>query len=469
MNLLRDASGRRRTAAVWAESVLAVVAATGLVAALDVVTPITGLSVVYLLAVLFIAFRWGEVPAAATALISLVALNFFFIPPRFTLSITHSENVVALAVFLVTALAVGRLATAARAREVEAEQRARLAAEREREARMVAAAASSLLDGSGIEEQLRSIELGGSVEAGSRVRIELASAPAPSDGETAIRLPLSDRSGWLYLTADAGWSEEDRERIALALAQLVDVTLERERMSAAQAETEATRRAEIIKTAVLHAISHDLRSPLTAITTAAGGLADESIPAQDRSDLVNVIDAEAARLSRLVDDLLDLSRIEAGAVNPRPDWCDLRDVAVSAASQVRELHPRRAIDFNVPLDLPLVRADPVQLERVFVNLLDNALKFSTDAQPAKVSGSAAGERVTLRVTNVGRTISRSQRSRVFEPFARGDAAGSGTGLGLAICRGFVEANGGRIALQAPGGEETSFAVSFPLVQQPAEV
>jgi two-component system sensor histidine kinase KdpD len=467
-NDTRKATGRRRTVRICIESLLAVALATGLVSALDFVTPITGLSVVYLLAVLFIAVRWGEIPAAITALASVVALNFFFIPPRYELTVRHSENVVALAVLLVTALAVGRLATAARERADEAEQRAVLAAEREREARMVAAAASSLLDGRGIEGQLRSIELGGGEYAKSRVRIEMTSAPSPEAGEIAIRLPLSKRAGWLYVHAAAGWAEEDRDRIAQTLARLIDIALERERMSATQAEAEATRRAEIVKTAVLHAISHDLRSPLTSITTAAGGLADEEIPARDRKVLVNVIETEAARLSRLVDDLLDLSRIEADAVDPRPDWCDLRDAAISAASQVRALYPDHAIEFNIPLELPLVRADPVQLERVFVNLIDNALKFSAGAQPVKVSGSAGGGRVTIRITNTGGQIPRSKRAHVFEPFARGESSGSGSGLGLAICRGFVEANGGRIALQAPGGEETSFAVSFPLARQPAE-
>ncbi len=136
---------------------------------------------------------------------------------------------------------------------------------------------------------------------------------------------------------------------------------------------------------MLHAISHDLRSPLTAITTAAGGLPTRALRA-DRADLLSVIEDEAARLARLVDDLLDLSRIEAGAVDPRPDWCDLHDVVagprpVRAAASIR--------GSSCPRDLPLVRADPAQLERVFANLLDNAVRFSPDGDPSVTAGAAA--------------------------------------------------------------------------------
>jgi two-component system sensor histidine kinase KdpD len=282
----------------------------------------------------------------------------------------------------------------------------------------------------------------------------------------AVRLPTSGRAAWLYLSQEPSWTEEDQKRISEALARLIDVALERERLDARAAEAEATRRAEVAKTAVLHAISHDLRSPLTGITTAASGLRDEGICPGDRAELVSVISDEAARLSRLVDDLLDLSRIEAGAVDPQPDWCDVRDVVVSAAAQVRTKHVKHPIELAVPSDLPLLRTDAVQLERVFTNLIDNAVKFSPSNVPVRVTGSAGGRRVTIRVLNKGDSVPRAQRARIFEPFVRGHEKGHGSGLGLAICKGFVEANGGRIALQAVA-DDTAFAVSFPLAPQPA--
>ncbi len=150
---------------------------------------------------------------------------------------------------------------------------------------------------------------------------------------------------------------------------------------------------------------------------------------------------------------------------PRADWCDLHDVVASAAAH---LPPTHQIEFALPADLPLVRADASQLERVFSNLLENAIKFSPAQAPVRVSGGATGGRVTVRVTDQGRGIPTQYRAQVFEPFFRGRGeSGSGSGLGLAICRGFVEANGGRILLQAGAEGGTSFAVSFPIVAQPA--
>lgn len=457
----------RRTGVVALEVLVALAVATGLVYALDTVTPTVGLSVIYLLAVLFIAIRRGEVAALATAVLGVLALNFFFIEPRHQLAVHDSDNVVALAVFLIAAVVVGRLAAVARQEAARTEERAKLATAREREAAMLAAAASSLLEGADVETQVRSIEQSAAKAGGSPIRVQLGPTPSPEAGELTVRLPTSGRPAWLFFPEETAWPRADQERIAQALARLIDVAFERERLGEQAAEAEATRRADTAKTAILHSISHDFRSPLTAITTAASGLSDEDLSGADRAELTSVISTEVARLTRLVEDLLDLSRIEAEAVNPNLDWCDLRDVVASAANQVRSIHGDYAIDFALPAELPLVHADAAQLERVFTNLIENALKFSPDGVPIRVSGTVAAERVVIRVTNKGPGIPRSDRIRIFEPFVRGGDSRRGSGLGLAISRGFVEANGGRIVLQTGTGEETSFAVSFPYARQPA--
>jgi two-component system sensor histidine kinase KdpD len=155
-----------------------------------------------------------------------------------------------------------------------------------------------------------------------------------------------------------------------------------------------------------------------------------------------------------------LSRIESGAVAPQADWCDLRDVVASAVLQART---GDRIRIELPPELPLVRADTAQLERVFSNLIDNAIKFSPPDSPVRITGGASAGRVTVRVTDQGRGIPRKDRSSVFEPFFRGRVERStGSGLGLAICRGFVEANGGHIVLQTGVDRGTSFAVSLPV-------
>jgi len=458
---------RRQSAATSAEVLLSVAAATGLVALLDKVAPITGLGVVYMLAVLLIAIRRGELAALATAVLSVLALNYFFIEPRHRLTISDSENVVALAVLLIAAIVVGRLAATARDRAREAEERARLTAAREREAAILAEAASAVLAAGDLETQLDNLAASVTASTSEALRVELTAAPPEdADGEL-VPLASRQRSGWIWAAPRSGWARDDLERMAEPLGRLIDIAHEHDRISSRFAESEATRRADAAKTALLHAISHDLRSPLTAITTAAGGLRTGTISEADRRELLSVIDDESDRLARLVDDLLDVSRIQAGAVNPRTDWCDLSDLTASAAAGVRARLGDHPIEFDLPADLPLVQADAAQLERIFSNLLENAIRFSPEDEPVRISGGTGGGKVIVRVTDQGRGIAAARQAEVFEPFVGGRDGHAGSGLGLAICRGLVEANGGTIRLQSTPGLGTSFAVALPLSPQPA--
>ena len=337
---------------------------------------------------------------------------------------------------------------------------------RELEARLIARVAAEVLAGASIEERLPQIAADTTDEdRRPLIRVDLRPVPAEAKDEHAVPLPTEHRSGWLYVRKEIGWDRDDAARLAAALARLIDVALERERLAAQSAEAEAARRADVMKTAVLHAVSHDFRSPLTAITTAASGLREGGLSDSDRDDLLNVVDSESQRLARMVTDLLDLSRIQAGAVDPRADWVDLRDVVAGAAAQVHAAGRDHDVSIELPDDLPLVQADASQLERVFSNLIDNAVRYSPPGVPVRVSGGSSGGRVTVRVTDRGRGIPAAQRTQVFEPFFRGRDSGGGSGLGLAICRGFVEANHGRIQLSTSDG--TSFAVSFPVTRQPA--
>ncbi|MGH2984520.1 MAG: sensor histidine kinase [Solirubrobacterales bacterium] len=455
--------------AITAAEVFALVAlATGLVAVLDKHASVTALGSIYLLAVLAVAVRRGQLAAMVAAVAGVVALNFFFVEPLHRFEVADSEDVVALGVLLIAALVVGRLAGTARERAAEAERRAALAAAREREATMLADAATSLLGGGELEAPIAPISEDLAAASDGVLRLAARSAPDPREGEVCIRLSTDAQSVWLYSADPARWSGDDLERLARPLARVLDVAAERKRGAEKAAEMEASRRAEVAKTAVLHSISHDLRSPLTAIRTAASGLGGE-VEASDRDALISVVDEEAGRLARLVDNLLDLSRIEAGAARPRLDWCDLRDVVSRAAAQAEGANGSAQVDLALPQDLPLVRADSSQLERVFTNLIENAIKFSPRGVPVRISGGSGAAKVTVRVTDQGPGVPASVRARIFEPFFRDGRAGAGSGLGLAICRGFVEANEGEISLQSDAPDGTSFAVSFPLVEQPTAV
>ncbi len=450
------------------EALIAVAVATGAVAALQSTTDPAGLGAIYLLAVLEVAIRRGEIPALATAVLSFLALNFFFIAPRYRLAIAHSHDVVELVVFLIAAVVVGRLAATSRWRAAQAESRAKLASAREREATLIAEVASAIVASNNLAAQLHSIgERVAHATGASTAEVMLEPEPARIHDRIVVALRSRDRVAWLLVDRDLAWSADDVQRLSEPLGRLIDLALERDRLAEQAAETEAARRAESARTAILHAISHDLRTPLTAITTASSALRAPGLTSTERVELRDVIDAESSRLARMVDDLLDLSKIEAGAVAPQADWCDLHDVVASAAAHVRAENP---IEFALPADLPLIRADAAQLERVFSNLIENAVKFSPPGSAVRLDALLDEDTVTARVTNAGQGIPDRDRARVFEPFFRvPGTTGSGSGLGLAISRGFVEANGGTISVRSDPGGDTTFAVSFPVAPQPATV
>jgi K+-sensing histidine kinase KdpD len=244
--------------------------------------------------------------------------------------------------------------------------------------------------------------------------------------------------------------------IASSLAELSRVTI----------ETEALRRSDELKTALLRAVSHDLRSPLTAIRAAAEALASRRIEDGDRRALAGAVSAEALRLSSLVDKLLDLSRLEAGQARPHHDWCSIDEVVTTAIENLGERGDR--VDAVLPHDLPFVRADAAQLERAVANLLDNAVRFS-GRERVKVVAQALGSRIAVRVIDRGPGIPAADLERVFEPFYQrsDDRRYEGSGLGLAIAQGFVDVNGGQIRAESVPGQGTTFAIELPL-DQPAE-
>jgi two-component system sensor histidine kinase KdpD len=259
--------------------------------------------------------------------------------------------------------------------------------------------------------------------------------------------------------------------VALALFLVVAVIAsslaEQSRARARAAiEAESLRRSDELKTALLRAVSHDLRSPLTAIVAAGEALESESLPDDDRRALAGAVSGEAARLSDLVDKLLDLSRLEGGQAQPRPDWCSIDEVVAAALDDLGERAAH--VDLAIDADLPFVRADAAQLERAVVNLLDNAVRFS-GGEHVLVSATAAGEKLTIRVADRGPGIPPEDLEAVFEPFYQrpDDRRHDGSGLGLAIVEGLVRVNGGRAwAEPSPFGGAT-FAIELPL-ERPVE-
>jgi two-component system, OmpR family, sensor histidine kinase KdpD len=435
-----------------------VAATTALVFPLKNVAPVLSLGVVYLVVVLLVATVWGAWLGIATALAGALAFNFFHIPPTGRFTIATGENWIGLTVYLVAAVLASSVAQLARRRELEAEQR-------RQEADLSAEMARLLLRGGRLEEALPSVGARLAQAMGlSGAAIELNAVDA---GERSVVFALREGSrqiGTLVVPAGAPEAVLRRVqvRVAPALEALLAAALERDALQAEVVETAALRRSDVIKTALLRSVSHDLRSPLTAILTAAEALRSPSLTEEDWTELVQSITEESRRLSRLIDDLLDLSRLEADAAQPRPEWSSLEEVVRAAIDDLG--YPEEAFKVSLDAELPPVRADAAQLERAFANLLENAYRHS-NGHPVSVRGRDVGGRILLRVVDRGPGIPQAQRERVFEPFYRSGTNRTGhrgSGLGLAIVRGFVEANGGKVWVESLPGQATSFVVELPV-------
>jgi two-component system, OmpR family, sensor histidine kinase KdpD len=434
-------------------AVLAVAAVTLAIYGLREFVPVVSTGVVYLLAVLLVSGVWGLSLGLLTALLSAAAFNFFHIPPSGHFTIDQGENWVAMAVFLVAAAVTSTLANAARARAAEAE--------RDRaEADLTAEMARLLLRGESLEDSLN--QVGQRIADTFHLRSVSVQASWVGADDRRRALPLvvdGSRVGTVLVPGDTDPSllHALEHRVLPALVTLLAAARRRDELEAQLIETTALRRANAVKTALLRSVSHDLRSPLTAIATAAGGLESETISDEHRRELASVIVEEAARLERLIRNLLDLSRLQAGGAQPRADWCSLEElVGVAAASAGG---PPGTFHVDIAQDLPLLRVDAVQLERALANVLENAARYCGE-EPVTIRGRANGAKVLLRISDRGPGVPRDDLERIFEPFYRLHGGEKGSGLGLAIARGFLEANGGRIRAESRRGEGTTFVIQL---------
>ncbi len=440
-------------------SVAAVAVSTAIVYPLDRIAPVLSLGVVYLVAVLLVSAVWGAWLGVLTSVLSAAAFNFFHIPPTGRFTIAESENWIGLLFFLIAALIASSIAQVARARAAEADRR-------RREADLAAEMARLLLRTDDIQPALAQVaqRLAQALSLPSAA-IELRAVEG--DGRR-IAFPLRDGArqiGTVLVPADLPEETLRRlqERVMPSLEALLQAALEREDMSADVVEAAALRHSDVVKTAILRAVSHDLRSPLTAILASAEALRSPSLGAEEQAELADVVAGEASRLARVIDQLLDLSRLEAGAAEPRQDWCGLDEVLEATVSHLGT--GPDAVAISVQGELPLLRADAAQLERAFANLLDNGLRHG-GGQPVTVRARAQGGRVVVRVTDRGPGIPPAQQKRIFEPFFRVESSagesGRGAGLGLAIAKGFLEANGASIAVESLPGQGTTFVVELPV-------
>jgi two-component system sensor histidine kinase KdpD len=380
---------------------------TVIVGVLRPVAPDISLGALYVIIVMVAALLWGLGWALAVSIASLLAFNFFILPPVHTFALEDAENWAALVVYLVTAVVTSELASRLQRRAGEAERR-------EREAALLADLAAALL----------------------------------------ARDDLDDVAGRIELGEDAAG-----RRLGEAVESLHAIARERERLEAEALEAEALRRDDLVKTAVIRSVSHDLRTPLATMQAAVDALGPDGAPLgrDEQRELLATVRRELARLERYVENVLDLSRLEAGAATPSPALWTVDALAVHALAGIPGAE---RVELELDDHLPPVRIDAAQIERALANVLENALRFSPADSTVNVRAETGGAEVIVRIEDSGPGVPTADASAIFEPFRRSTRS-RGAGLGLAIARGFVEANGGRLWVEPSRGGGASFALALP--------
>ena len=459
------AQSARRNIVGWALVVIGPAALTGI---LNLPTGDVGLPTALLLflaltvAVALVAGLWQSI---LSAVVGFVALNYFFTPPTGRLTIAEPENVLALVVFVLVAIAVASVVDLAARRIAEA-FRARA------EASALAAVSRSVLTGEDTAQavvarlretfNLAAVSLLVRDSARDTWRVLAADGPEPAlDPEGAQTVVTIDPNRVLALRGRV-LHASDRS-VLEAFAGQAGLVLEYRRLREQADQAHALQQADAARSALLAAVSHDLRTPLATIRAAVDGLASPAmhLDDEDTEALVDTVSVATARLERLIDNLLDLSRLQTGSVRPVLRATSLDEVVPLATEG---FGPDR-VDVDVPETLPLVSTDPGLLERVVANIVSNAVRHSADGAPVRVLASATHDRVELRIIDTGAGVSDDLKARMFEPFQRlGESSPDGLGLGLAVAHGLAEAVGVELTADDTPGGGLTMVVSIPLAQ-----
>lgn len=485
-------------------------AATAVNAALFGRAQPTNVVMVYLLGVVLVAMRFGYAASVLASIGAVLAFDFFFVPPYFTFAVSDVRHVFTFGVMLTVALIISSLAQRVRAQAAAAEGRERrtsvlyaMTRELSREAgrdALTSAAARHLGAFFESEVVVYAPDARGALEVVHRERDERGGAADEAAQEDAVVRWVWDhgreagattgtlagaRGLYVPLTGPHGpcgvlglsprdperFADPDQRRLLEAFAAQVAVALDRAKLAdeTQRARVEAER--EHLLNALLSSVSHDLRTPLATITGAASVLLDDSVPRDDRvrRELLESIYEEGQRLNRLVRNLLEMTRLESGSVEVKKELQPLEEVIGAALNRLDARLEGRDVRVRLPVDLPLVPIDAVLMEQVFLNLVENALRYTPPASPIEISARAGEAEVIVEVADRGPGVAAADVERIFEKFQRGGGRREpgGVGLGLAICRGVVRAHGGRIRVENRAGGGASFELALPAPSEPA--
>jgi two-component system sensor histidine kinase KdpD len=450
-----------------AAALIAPAAATLLSLAFPHSGPATAESI-YLLGVVLAAASGGIWGGLGAALLSFVALNFFFFAPRHTLAVRDAEAVLALVVFLIVAAVVGVLL----ARSLR--ERARAEA-REKELRVLNRISETLLASDSVRRNFESltadlISLLGLSDCSIDLDPE-ADANSLDDAGRTMSFPLelgTVRHGRLLVARRQGPWPFAASEIALlrTVARQLSTVLERRRLDEAVRDSRVEAESSELRAALFSSITHDLKTPLASIKAGATSLRGDgpALSDEQRDDLLQTIEEEVDRLNRLVGNILDLARLRADALRPTVQPISVDEIVESAVARMRGRLTGFDVRVKIPPDVPPVPADPVQIDQVVTNLLENATRFAPPGSDITIAVNASPTAVRVRVADHGPGIPPEERDRVFEEFYRIDARPEsvGTGLGLTISRAIVVAHGGRMWIEGNQGGGAAVAFELPI-------
>ncbi|HZZ53299.1 MAG TPA: DUF4118 domain-containing protein [Trebonia sp.] len=447
----------RRQLAGAALAVAGLPALTALLVAWRVHLNLSDELLIYLVAVVAVTVVGGFWPAVFAAVAASLLLNWYFTAPLHTFTIAEPKNLLALVLFVTVAVAVSSVVHLAARREADAARSAK-------ETASLLALAQTVLGGADTPADVLdhlTASHGGYAELLERVSgrwIRVASSGAAGQDASVIRFEVRPD---LALEVRGQAASATASLLAGYTAQAV-AALDRARLRTQAAQAEALAEGNRMRTALLAAVSHDLRTPLASIKASVSSLRQTDVhwTEEDEADLLANIEQNADRLDALVGNLLDMSRLQTGSLAPF-----LRAIAVDEVAPValRGLDGGDALQIVVPDDLPLVRADPGLLERVLANLFSNALRHSPPDSPPALLAREHGDRVVLEVVDHGAGVPGDLKEQIFEPFLRLEERSPGVGLGLAVAKGFAEAMGGTIAAVDTAGGGLTMRVTLPAV------
>ncbi len=423
----------------------------------DVLT-LANFSLIYLLLTLIIAVWLGTVPSLIAALVSFFCFNFFLIKPYYTLAVQDTRELLDLFIFLLVALITGQLTAYARQQAVAAQHRAR----EQYILYELSSAFNRLHERQDIYQTLRTVVQENLPVQECAVLSTQETAP-PDARQTTVYLLIGIQAqvyGTLRVSFGHAPTEAQR-RFLMACVVQAAMALQRIGLAEDVQRSQAVKEADQLKTTLLRAVSHDLRTPITIIKTAASNLhalPDQLTPA-DKQEMARVIEQEADNLNRLVGNLLDMSRLQAGALALHEDWTAVSEIAGDVAALAWQRHQSARIRLNFPDDVPLVRCDYGLMLQALGNIADNALRYEPEDRQVEIRGVFDEQEVRLMVINHGPTIPPAEKESIMEPFSRG--SDGRVGLGLAISQGIVEAHQGRIWIEDTPGGGATFVFALP--------